>query len=191
MVQAPSSYPTMMAPCVGPKADKRPVWLDQVCHFCPTFTSWPEDRTRPRDTKGNKPLVDVGGEPAFGEIAILRAFQASGWDGRWIDNYPLPPTFRVEYWDDQWETLPRHRANRPLPPVVEEVYRRICAEAGDPSGGGAWDVIAWRGDEMVFIEAKKRGSSDRIKEPQLRWLNALARLDIPRESRLFVEWTLR
>jgi hypothetical protein len=163
--------------------------MDRVTPRRAAFAAWPVGNRRPLDTKGGKPLVDVGGEPAFGEIALLRAFQEDGWEGRWIDNFPLPPTFRVAYWDEHWEKIRGDRANQHLPRAVADIHERICREAGDPRAGGAWDIIAWRGDEMAFVEAKKQGSSDRIKEPQLRWLDALERLGIPRESRLFVEWS--
>ena len=33
---------------------------------------------------GNKPLVLVDGRPQFAEFAILRLFEAAGWEGRWV-----------------------------------------------------------------------------------------------------------
>lgn len=64
----------------------------------------------------------------------------------------------------------------------------ICAAAGDARGGGAWVVLAWRGEEILFAEAKHRKSSDWIKEPQLRWLAAARSIGVQRESMLFIEW---
>jgi hypothetical protein len=191
MVEAPRDLPSQLA--TPPPERKRrkppPDWLDTVDHCGPTFRRWPANQPAPRDTKGGKWLIDVDGEPAFAEIAILRALEAEGWEGRWIDNYPLPPTFRTAYWDDAWNSLSRSVADMPLKGHPLEVYRAICGEAGDPSGGGAWDVNAWRGREMVFVEAKRFRSSDGIDEAQLRWLAAGRRLGIPRQCFLFIEWT--
>lgn len=157
----------------------------------PVFTRWPIDRPRPKDTKGNKPLLDLNGQVTFGELAILATLVREGWEGRWIDNYPLPPTFRLAYWDDQLAKLPRDRANVPLPPDQSALYESICVRSGDPRGGGAWDLMAWRGDEVLFVEAKRRGSTDRIRPAQLTWLDAALQLRVPRECFLFVEWSAK
>lgn len=157
----------------------------------PQFAAWGTDRRRPADTKGNKPLLEFEGRPSFGELAILATLIGDGWQGRWIDNYPLPPTFRTAYWDDALLKLPRERANVPLPPIQRGHYDAICHQAGDARGGGAWDIIAWRGDEMFFAEAKKRASSDRIREAQLRWLDAALAVGVPSDCFVFIEWDCR
>jgi hypothetical protein len=100
----------------------------------------------------------------------------------------MPPVFRTAYWDEHWRTRPRSLANRPLPPFPHEVYRAICGEAGDEAGAGAWDVILWRGKEMVFVEAKRFRSSDCIDDSQVRWLEAARRLGIPRARLVFAAW---
>jgi hypothetical protein len=189
-MKPPSSIPAGILPIASSSPTEKHPWLRDVVHLQPTFTVWPSDQPRPRDTKGNKPLASVSGRPAFGEIAILRAFEAEGWEGRWIDNYPLPPTFRTDYWDSFGEKLSRAASDVPLPPKVREIYASICERAGDIHGGGAWDIIAWRGEEIAFAEAKRQKSSDWIKDPQLRWLAAAKASGIVRESLLFVEWTL-
>jgi hypothetical protein len=187
--------PAEIPPLLLPVAEASPIaahpWLQDVVHLQPVFQQWPADRPKPRDTKGNKPLALVNDRAAFAEIAILMAFEKAGWEGRWIDNYPLPPTFRRDYWDELGEKLSRSAADHPLPSPVREVYRTICERAGDIRGGGAWDITAWRGDEIAFAEAKRRKSSDWIREPQLRWLAAAKSVRVPRESMLFVEWMLR
>lgn len=190
MVVAPRSFPGELEPNAElPFA--LPAGRMAIRSTSPNFKPWPVDRPRPADTKGNKPLVEVGGQVSFGELAILAALLREGWEGRWIDNYPLPPTFRVAYWDQQLVKLSRERANAALPQAPRALYETICARAGDQRGGGAWDVIAWRGDEMVFIEAKKRASGDKIRDSQLRWLDAALKLGVPRECFLFVEWTAK
>ena len=189
-MKAPSYIPSALLPrAASSPLDKHP-WLGDVIHLQPTFPTWPAHKPRPRDTKGNKPLALVNERPAFAEIAILRAFEFDGWEGRWIDNYPLPPTFRKDYWDRSGEKLTRTESHFALPPHIESLYVAICERAGDKRGGGAWDIIAWRDDEIAFAEAKRRKSGDWIKEPQLRWLTAAIDLGVPHESMLFVEWSL-
>ena len=55
----------------------------------PRFLAWQGEFTG--DTYGNKPLLDIDGEPMFAELSILRLFQKDGWDGVWVD------TFRKKY----------------------------------------------------------------------------------------------
>lgn len=188
MVIAPRSLPAELQPAAELPFDL-PSGRVTIRTATPNFVPWPADRPRPADTKGNKPLVDAGRQVCFGELAILGALLRDSWEGRWIDNYPLPPTFRVAYWDRQLVKLSRESANIALPSAPRALYESICARSGDLRGGGAWDVIAWKGDEVVFVEAKKRASGDKIREGQLRWLDAALQLGVPRECFLFVEWT--
>jgi hypothetical protein len=192
MVEAPVTIPAALdLPPQLPRRRRAPeaAWLTTVRRAAPTFRRWPAELRAPLDTKGGKWLVDVDGKPAFAEFAILRAFENDGWEGRWIDNYPLPPTFRTSYWDSAWNKLPREVANSPLPAQALGVYNAICVEAGDPGGAGAWDIIAWRGKEMAFVEAKRAGSSDSVRDEQLLWLDAAHRLGVPRDSLIFAEWS--
>jgi hypothetical protein len=187
-VVAPTLLPRELEPTTGLRVDL-PSGSVVIPMALPSFRRWPTDRPKPADTKGNKPLVEVAGHPSFGELAILSVLVRDGWDGRWIDNYPLPPTFRRAYWDASFAKLSREQANVSLPVAPRAAYESICGRANDSRGGGAWDVIAWRDDEMVFIEAKKRASGDKIRPGQLRWLDAALQLGVPRECFLFVEWT--
>jgi len=41
------------------------------------------------DTFGGKALLEVDGPAQFAEAAILRLFQAEGWQGRWLETYGL------------------------------------------------------------------------------------------------------
>ena len=152
---APSSYPVVLLPLVTELPARDVDWLGVIQYSQPQFSAWPVGRFRPRDTKGGKALVVTGDRPGFAEIAILRAFQVDGWEGRWIDNFPLPPTFRTHYWDAEWNKLPHDVADEPLPDPVRHIYESICETAGNVRGTGAWDIIAWRGSEVVFVEAKQ------------------------------------
>jgi hypothetical protein len=156
----------------------------------PVFSTWPSGRPRPADTKGGKPLIDLDGEVMFAELALLTLLLRDGWEGRWVDNYPLPPTFRLTYWDASFNKLSRPQADRGLPETIKELYNEICVLAGDERGGGAWDVVAWRGEEILFLEAKRRSSGDKLRAEQKLWLQAALGMKVPLDCFLFAEWIL-
>jgi hypothetical protein len=146
-----------------------------VSKATPTFRLWTGDPIE--DTYGNKPILDVDGEPVFAELAILRLFQREGWDGVWVDSYRQK--YRVGYWGKGNEAvLPSEREE-----LLEQVYRKLGNRKG------CWDVYCWKGRETVFAESKRR-TRDRIRETQLRWLEAALDVGVPLESFLLVEWSM-
>lgn len=52
------------------------------------------------------------------------------------------------------------------------MFARIDRRAASVTGGGAWDVWAWRGDEYLFLESKQHKSTDTLRPGQLAWLEA-------------------
>lgn len=126
------------------------------------------------DSYGNKPVLSFGGEPVFAELAILRMFQSTGWDGVWVDTYRKK--FRTSYW-------PKDEAV--LPSGAVHLFDQICEKAG--SRNGCWDVFCWKGDAYCFAEAKWQGH-DRIRETQRRWLEAALKSGLSVTSFLIVEW---
>ncbi len=141
----------------------------------PTFAPWAGKP--PGNTFGGKAIVAHSGRPAFAELAILWSLQAKGWDGVWIDSYRR--AFRQGYWGA--EPLPE------LPPAPHALLDRIYRRAG--RRGGAWDVMAWRGERMLFAESK-RASRDAVRATQVRFLAAALALGLPLGSFLVVEWRL-
>src|SRR3954469_2569983 len=116
------------------------------------FRLWTEEVRFSR--YGNKAVLEYGGEPMFAELVILRMFAKEGWSGVWVDGY------RGKYWNGI-----DHPADLP------ESVRSKLDEIKDVAGGrgGCFDVVVWRGEEMLFVEAK-RAAKDRIRETQLRWI---------------------
>lgn len=109
----------------------------------------------------NKPPIVFEGGVTWAEFVIVRMLERNGWSARWLVNWTGPRT-------------PCGDVGRleKLPAEVESVITRIDLRAGIDSGGGAWDVVAWRDAEMLFIESKQHSSSDRLIGNQLRWLGA-------------------
>jgi hypothetical protein len=140
----------------------------------PRFRKWLG--SRPSSIYGRKELLDYQGECVFAELAILRIFQAAGWDGRWIDTFGGKT--RTGYWGDG--------VLAPLPAEQELALKTIRNAAG--LTGGCYDVFCWRENAVCFAEAKRLGH-DRIRQTQLRWLEGAIQTGIPASALLIVEWT--
>lgn len=129
------------------------------------------------DTYGGKPVLDFAGEPVFAELAVLRAFQTSGWSGAWVDTYRQK--YRIGYWKESSEIA--------LPPEQEAFLERIHGQVG--MSKGCWDVFCWQGTRRMFVEVKQLGR-DQIRDTQRRWLEAALCIGLPLESFLIVEWSM-
>lgn len=147
-----------------------------VQHATPTFQRWAGPA--PGDTYGSKPVVELAGEPAFVELAILELFRREGWDGVWIDTYRNK--LRTGYWNVEPLVA--------LPDRPGALLRRIL-DARGTGRSGTWDVYCWRGDDVVFAEAKRAGK-DSISPAQVTWLEAALQVGVPLSSFLVVEWSL-
>jgi hypothetical protein len=124
-----------------------------------------------------KPLVEIDGEPLFGELAILRLLQKDGWDGVWVDTYH-------GYF---WKGLPDQAVPCSLPATAQDIYDRIVARHG--KRGGFFDVFAWRGRKLLFAEYK--GEGDKLKPNQVSWIGAAVASGISPSSFLLVEYNTR
>ena len=129
------------------------------------------------DNYNGKQVLNVGGEPAFAELAILWAMLADGWEGVWID------TYRRKYRKGYWDVMPLSE----LPPERAQLLERIYTRAGSRSG--AWDVYCWNGSKVLFAESK-RARRDKIRDSQRHWLAAAIGEGYPKESFLVVEWSI-
>lgn len=139
----------------------------------PTFKRW--TGRFEGDTYGNKPILDVDGEPMFAELAILRIFQRDGWDGVWVDTFSRK--YRTAWGEDGGVKLSGDRLR-----LLKTIHQR----AG--SASGCFDVFCWKGERVLFAESKRR-SKDRIRETQLRWLEAALQARLEPSSFLVVEWS--
>ena len=139
-----------------------------------TFLEW---RGRPlTDSYGGKPVVQFKGKPLFAELAILGVLRSVGWGGVWVDGFR--GAFR--------RGLPPSSCR--LPAQVQRLYSRIVNRNGGKKSG-CWDVLAWKGNQLLFIESKRKGR-DSIRRSQRRWLEAAMKAGVPRRSFVIAEWTL-
>jgi hypothetical protein len=168
-------YPPSMEPGVTERIRLSEDRTVEIRKACPRWKLW--TGTPVADTYGGKPILDYAGEPLFAELVILREFEKDGWTGVWVDTYG--EKHRVAYWGESGEVQ--------LPPAKEALLERIRKAAG--SRHGCFDLLCWKGDMMLFAEAKRRGR-DRIRDTQKRWLVAALDVGVPLESLLIVEWSL-
>lgn len=151
----------------------------------PRFTPWSASLEGVH-TFGGKPLLNVDGRPQFAEVAILRAFENAGWQGRWVETYQRPamdPAL-LRAWNGgafkTQEVVPIAQA------WVNERLHAIAAANGN-TFSGCWDVVAWKDDRLVFAESKKQ-KKDRLRGTQLRWLEVALGCGMKVEDFLLVEW---
>lgn len=159
----------------------------QVPTVRPCFQPWKGDRTG-LHTFGGKDLLLVDGLPQFAEVAILRAFQADGWQGRWVETYGKP-AMKPALWTT-WQ--PEGQAAQVHVPIAEAwVNERLhtIALANGGTYSGCWDVVAWKGDRLVFAESKKR-KKDALRGTQLQWLDVALQCGMVLDELVVVEWSL-
>ncbi len=122
-----------------------------------------------------KPPLDFDGRPLYAEFILLRLLERAGWSGVWVKNWG-----GRAFWRDLKESVA-------LPPHEATLLRQIERCTGG-SGAGCWDIVAWRDDNVLFIESKQHGR-DALRPNQVRWLECALRQGVPLSSFAIAEWT--
>jgi hypothetical protein len=123
-------------------------------------------------TYTSKPLVQLGAEDIFGELALVRLLARDGWEALWAD------TFHGKF----WQGMPNVSEPVRPPSHVADLYARVADRKGGPSG--CFDVIAWRGERIVWVEYK--GPGDRPNRNELYWLEAAIGAGVCDDDLMFV-----
>jgi hypothetical protein len=140
----------------------------------PTFlrreTRWTGPVPKSFASVPKKPPLLFEGEPVWAEFIVLRLLAYSGWQGVWVKNWKGQAFWRnvmdpVELAADQAALFAR---------IAQKSRAMRRAETGkapkDRWGGGCWDIYAWRGTEVLFVESKQH-KQDHVRETQRIWLN--------------------
>lgn len=166
------TLPEMFLPTIDQVIDLSSGESVMVAKASPEFLQWRGDP--PADTFNGKPVVDYHGTPVFAEEYTLRSLEAAGWIGVWVNSY------RREYLTS---FAPSERMTLP---IVQN--NRLALIAGsDRFPTGCWDVFAWRGEEVLFAECKRK-KRDKIRASQRQWLEKALAVGVAIESFLIVEW---
>lgn len=120
-----------------------------------------------------KPVLDFEGKKSLAELILLRLLEREGWQGCWVNNY------RRAFWRDIYVTT-----ELPEAPSTALFYRVVAQNGGK---AGCWDIFAWRGGEVLFVESKQRGK-DRIQPTQQKWLESALAEGVPLSSFYIVEY---
>lgn len=123
----------------------------------------------------NKPAIDYQGKPLYPEFVWLRLLERAGWTGVW-----------VKYWGRaNWTDID---SPLDLPPRQAELFEQIEALT-ENTRGGCWDIFAWRGDDVLFVESKQ-SRTDRVTAAQAVWLEKSLALGLGLSSFLIAEYTV-
>jgi hypothetical protein len=141
---------------------------------------WPEAEANWRISYGKYASLVLGddGSLSCAEAEIVRRLRAAGYEAVWIDNFGAAP----EHW--RWAS----GRDASLAPAVASRHAALKnhIRAATGKGGGCWDVIAWCGSELIYLESK--GPGDSIKPGQRAWRKAAATID-PAIRWVLVSWS--
>jgi hypothetical protein len=139
-------------------------------------------------------LIDLDGEHLFAELAVLRLLERGGWNGRWVNTYSA----KGEVWKylTDWKDLPRaEQRNRPIEEAEPRQLLAAIAGLNKPARyRGCWDVFAWNGADVAFVECKRTGPKHRdavASKEEEDWARSALYLGDRRvsvESFCFVQW---
>jgi hypothetical protein len=131
------------------------------------------------DTYGGKAVLNADGRPAFAELLVLHLLRLEGWDGVWVD------TYRRRYVTGYLDAM---STSTEPPEAVTTVLTAIRAH-DSTHHGKPWDVLAWRGAEVLFVECKRR-HHDAIRPSQRAWFAAAVAAGMSPHCFLLVEWSV-
>lgn len=124
----------------------------------------------------NKPAIDYQGKPLYPEFVWLRLLERAGWTGVWAKNWR-----GRAFWADINVSLE-------LPTAQTDLFEQIESLTGN-TRGGCWDIFAWRGDDVLFVESKQ-SRTDRVTAAQAVWLEKSLALGLGISSFLIAEYTV-
>jgi hypothetical protein len=138
-------------------------------------------------------LIELDGEHLFAELAVLRLLERAGWSGRWVNTYSA----RGEVWKylTDWRDVPRdEQRNRPIEEAEPRQMLAAIAGLNKPARyKGCWDVFAWNGADVAFIECKRatpraNGVASKEQEDWVRSALYLGDRRVTVDSFCFVQW---
>ena len=128
---------------------------------------------------GNKPFVNYENKPVFAELAILKLFNASGWDGVWVETYG--GTHFLESMPNDWKLKKNHIS---IPKDKEDFLKSIWT-AGKTTA--CFDVMVWKDNHIIFCESKHKGK-DKLTNAQTKFIEGALSCGVKEEALLILEW---
>jgi len=141
------------------------------------FKKWTDEL--PEFDFGNKPFVNYENQVVFAELAVLKIFTSSGWDGAWVETYggknflqSMPSAWKLSQY------------NIPIPKDKEALLEKIW-KIGKTTA--CFDVFVWKDDNILFCEAKHK-NKDKLTNAQLKFIEGALACGIKEESFFIIEW---
>lgn len=138
------------------------------------------------DTFGGKPILNILGKPMFAELAIMTHFQNDGWHTRWVETYGKKEPICLSEWkDDKYKNQIHHPFDdEKIPTILADI-----AKMNSNSYSGCWDVVASKGDKIIFAESK-RSKKDSVRTTQVNWLAAGLKYGLRQDNFLIIQWDM-
>jgi hypothetical protein len=126
------------------------------------FRRWPGPKLTWQENYGKPQIVASVGKWTCPEVEVVARLRKAGWNAGWIDTYGQAPT--------AWR--PSIIMPAELPPKLRDHFMAVdrAVEQLRTTGGGRWDIFAWRKADLLILELK--GSGDQIRPKQVAWLSA-------------------
>lgn len=122
-----------------------------------------------------KPQLELDGEVLLAELVIVRRLERQGWNAVWIDNFK----------NKRWREMPVFGTSSDLPEDLEELLQSITKLNGRRAG--TFDVLAWKGSSIAFLESK--GPGDSISDKQRTWFTSAVAAGVAEGAFGIVEWS--
>lgn len=139
-----------------------------------------------KESFGGMPVVSVEDKPMFAEEAIMQHLINEGWQTRWIltINRRHKEPIYISEWKDDLYLNQKHETIADA--NVVEMMKQI-AKLDNNSYEGCWDVLAWKENRILFVEAK-RNNKDLASVTKNKWLTAALASGLTADNFLLVQW---
>jgi hypothetical protein len=179
------AYPETLIPI-----EKEPISIDEYIFEIPKciikFEKYNGEEVT--DTFGGKPIISLNGRPVFAELVIMNYFIADGWNSRWVETYgkgKMNPMLLSKWEEGNYKSQEHNPITNDY---ILDILKCISSLNGN-SFYGCWDVLAWKGDKIIFAESK-RTKKDSIRDTQINWLKAAFQFGLNTDNFLMVEWDI-
>ncbi len=176
-------YPTFLNPAYA-EVFQLPESKIEIPKCVVQFQHWKGARLK--ESFGGKAIVSVDNQPFFVEVAMIQKFLNDGWNARWILHYNRKnsaPLLLAEWKDEKLE----NQNHEPIREATISQRLKSIAKSNKNSYEGCWNVVAWKGDWILFAEAK-RNNKDLYSEAKNKWLAAALIAGLQPENFLVMQW---
>lgn len=127
---------------------------------------------------GDKPIIKYHDECIFAELALLRLFTDSGWDGVWVETFG-----GVHFLNSMPSSWNLKSNNIAIPKEKEDLLNSIWKSRKTK---GCFDVLVWEDNNILFCESKQE--KEGLTTAQKKFIEGAMSCGIREDSLLIVKW---